>query len=84
MRAGAGGWQEVDGRDMRENGTALAAVPRNGERQRVRVVVEGTRVGVWWNGEERGESELAGRRLSLPTVWGAGIGAGSGSLAGGA
>jgi hypothetical protein len=69
---GLGGLQEIDGRDLRENGAGFAASLRNGERQSLRVVVEGARVEATWNGVARGEVDLRGRRLSLPAVWGAG------------
>lgn len=67
--AGLGGWQMIDGRDLRQNGTAFPAVLRNGERQRLRLVVEGTRVSAEWNGLRRGPVELAGRSFSIPWLW---------------
>jgi hypothetical protein len=71
---GLGGFQAIDGRDLRANGTAFPAMLRNGERQRVELAVDGTRVGVRWNGVARGEVELRGRRLSIPKIWSAGGG----------
>lgn len=70
--AGLGGLQEIDGRDLRGSGVAFPASLRNGERQQVYLQVNGNQVGVSWNGVWRGEVELSGRRLSLPTLWGAG------------
>lgn len=67
--SGLGGWQMIDGRDLRANGTAFPAVLRNGERQRVRLLVDGARVSAEWNGARRGPVELAGRRFSIPEIW---------------
>ena len=79
--AGLGGWQMIDGRDLRQNGTAFAATLRNGERQRVSLGVDGTRVRVEWNGAQMGEVELAGRSFAKPELWGAGALAGVGLCA---
>lgn len=76
--AGLGGWQMIDGRDLRRNGTAFSAALRNGERQTVKLTVDGTRVSAEWNGVRTGEVELAGRRFSKPEIWGAGDLAGVG------
>lgn len=69
---GLGGWQEIDGRDLRGNGTAFAARLRNGERQLLRLVVDGARVTATWNGVERGAVDMSGRRYAIPPIWGAG------------
>lgn len=76
--AGVGGLQMIDGRDIRANGSAFSAALRNGERQQVHLVVDGTTVSIVWNGVLRGTVQLAGRRFENNWMWDAGGSAGLG------
>ncbi len=68
-REGLAGFQEVDGRDLRHSGLAIAARHRNGQADELRFQVRTDAVRVWVNGVERGPLPLAGRRLAPPAAW---------------
>ena len=68
-RMGIAGLQEVDGQDLRQSGRSFPFRYQNGEACTVLLQVRPEEVTVTVNGQERLRLDLAGRRLSVGSIW---------------
>jgi len=66
---GIGGLQDIDGQDMRQNGTSFPSRIINGTSLEVRIEVRSARIRAFWNNRQVLDINTQGRRLTPTPIW---------------